>query len=209
MLRSEDDPIPSPGTESVAIDHSLGIDPKTQQELHRIATAMSRTISSQPKSPVTEQVSELPSMSRPASVTEEDPVLDPHNAKFDLEKWLQYTIGRAGKQGFKARKAGFTFKSLGVSGSTASLNIQQNVGSIFQLPFRLIKSFISGGKAPKPILKDFNGVVKSGEMLIVLGRPGSGCTTFLKTVAGEVNGLTLNQDSVIHYNGRSKGSRLV
>ena len=29
----------------------------------------------------------------------------------------------------------------------------------------------------------FNGVLKAGEMALVLGRPGSGCTTFLKTLA--------------------------
>jgi energy-coupling factor transporter ATP-binding protein EcfA2 len=33
------------------------------------------------------------------------------------------------------------------------------------------------------ILRDFDGLVKSGEMLVVLGRPGSGCSTFLKTIA--------------------------
>jgi ATP-binding cassette, subfamily G (WHITE), member 2, SNQ2 len=35
------------------------------------------------------------------------------------------------------------------------------------------------------ILKDFNGQVRPGEMLLVLGRPGSGCTTFLSAVANK------------------------
>lgn len=38
----------------------------------------------------------------------------------------------------------------------------------------------SSGKA---ILTDFSGLVKPGEMLFVLGRPGSGCSTFLRTAA--------------------------
>ncbi|OCK97384.1 uncharacterized protein K441DRAFT_606404 [Cenococcum geophilum 1.58] len=33
------------------------------------------------------------------------------------------------------------------------------------------------------LLADFTGLVKPGEMLLVLGRPGSGCSTFLRTVA--------------------------
>ncbi|KAL9604583.1 MAG: hypothetical protein Q9179_001809 [Wetmoreana sp. 5 TL-2023] len=33
------------------------------------------------------------------------------------------------------------------------------------------------------ILTDFTGMVKPGEMLFVLGRPGSGCSTFLRTAA--------------------------
>jgi ABC-type multidrug transport system ATPase subunit len=33
-----------------------------------------------------------------------------------------------------------------------------------------------------------DGVVKEGEMLLVLGKPGSGATTLLKTIAGETRG---------------------
>ncbi|KAF7681464.1 abc drug exporter [Alternaria burnsii] len=38
-------------------------------------------------------------------------------------------------------------------------------------------------KTPRIILSDFNGTVRSGEMLLVLGIPDAGCTTFLKTIA--------------------------
>lgn len=40
------------------------------------------------------------------------------------------------------------------------------------------------------ILKDFRGLVKPGEMCLVLGRPGSGCTTFLKVMANQRFGYT-------------------
>lgn len=40
------------------------------------------------------------------------------------------------------------------------------------------------------ILKDFRGVVNPGEMVLVLGRPGSGCTTFLKVIANQRYGYT-------------------
>lgn len=58
------------------------------------------------------------------------------------------------------------------------------------------------------ILRDFEGIVRSGEMLMVLGRPGSGCTTFLKTVAGQTHGFFLDTKSVINYEGvrRTSGS---
>ncbi|QGI71281.1 hypothetical protein CEK26_003618 [Fusarium fujikuroi] len=39
----------------------------------------------------------------------------------------------------------------------------------------------------RTILDGFSGVVKPGEMLLVLGRPGSGCSTFLRTVASRSN----------------------
>jgi ATP-binding cassette, subfamily G (WHITE), member 2, PDR len=55
--------------------------------------------------------------------------------------------------------------------------------------------------APKRhILQSFDGLVKSGEMLMVLGKPGSGCSTFLKTVCGELHGILVHKESVIHYN---------
>jgi ABC-type multidrug transport system ATPase subunit len=58
------------------------------------------------------------------------------------------------------------------------------------------------GKGPeKTILNEFDGVLKSGEMLVVLGRPGSGCSTLLKTLMGELHGLDMKSPSEIHYNG--------
>ncbi|RAL63508.1 hypothetical protein DID88_003928 [Monilinia fructigena] len=50
----------------------------------------------------------------------------------------------------------------------------------------------TGGKKGREvnILKDFRGVMKPGEMVLVLGRPGSGCTTFLKVIANQRFGYT-------------------
>ncbi|ODO07726.1 hypothetical protein I350_03300 [Cryptococcus amylolentus CBS 6273] len=39
-------------------------------------------------------------------------------------------------------------------------------------------------KGERYLLKDFSGLVKAGEMMLVVGRPGSGCSTFLKALAG-------------------------
>lgn len=68
-------------------------------------------------------------------------------------------------------------------------------------PFRF-REFVGSGPE-KTILNEFEGVLKSGEMLIVLGRPGSGCSTLLKTLTGELHGLDLKDQSDIHYNGKS------
>ena len=39
------------------------------------------------------------------------------------------------------------------------------------------------GGSKKTILRDLTGFCKDGEMLLVLGRPGAGCTTLLKVLA--------------------------
>lgn len=51
----------------------------------------------------------------------------------------------------------------------------------------------SGGRS---ILNDFSGIVRRGEMLLVLGRPGSGCSTFLRTIA---NRSTLASTGDLEY----------
>ncbi|KAI9688918.1 MAG: hypothetical protein M1822_001275 [Bathelium mastoideum] len=40
-----------------------------------------------------------------------------------------------------------------------------------------------GETKSRNLLHDFTGIVNPGEMLLVLGRPGSGCSTFLRTLA--------------------------
>ena len=48
------------------------------------------------------------------------------------------------------------------------------------------------------ILKHFRGVAKPGEMVLVLGRPGSGCTTFLKVIANQRTGYTKIDGDVLY-----------
>lgn len=98
------------------------------------------------------------------------------------------------------RRAGFVFKNLKVSGAGSAINLQQTVGSLLMAPLRLRELF---DRSPeKTLLNGFDGVLKSGEMLVVLGRPGSGCSTLLKSLTGELKGLQLKKESVIHYNGK-------
>jgi ATP-binding cassette subfamily G (WHITE) protein 2 (PDR) len=98
------------------------------------------------------------------------------------------------------RRAGVIWKNLKVCGSGSAINIQKNVGSLFLSPLRFRESF--GKSSEKIILNEFDGVLKTGEMLVVLGRPGSGCSTLLKTLMGELHGLDMKPQSEIHYNGK-------
>ncbi|KAL7931562.1 ABC-2 type transporter domain-containing protein [Trichoderma chlorosporum] len=163
-------------------------------ELKRIATALSRR-QSQVAAPPRRQSTGL------GTVEEYDATLDPDRHEFDLSKWLLRFIRELGEKGLADRQIGVSFRNLDVFGSGNAIQLQETVGSVLTAPLRLGEFFSFGKKEPKHILHSFNGLVKSGELLVVLGRPGSGCSTLLKSICGELHGLNVGEKSNISYNG--------
>ncbi|KAK0766512.1 hypothetical protein N5P37_000237 [Trichoderma harzianum] len=163
-------------------------------ELKRIATALSRR-QSQVAAPARRQSTGL------GTVDEYDATLDPDRHEFDLSKWLLRFIRELNEKGLADRQIGVSFRNLDVFGSGSAIQLQNTVGSVLTAPLRLGEFFSFGKKEPKHILHNFNGLVKSGELLVVLGRPGSGCSTLLKSICGELHGLNIGEKSAISYNG--------
>lgn len=174
-------------------DSSAMIEDADRTELVRIATALSRRHSA--ATGVPGRIHTL------ATLDENDPVLDPKNDKFELSKWLQNFIKTLREHDITGQKTGVAFKNLSVFGSGAAIQVQGTVGSWLLAPLRLGEIFSFGKKEPKQILHKFDGLIKSGELLVVLGRPGSGCSTLLKTICGELHGLAVGEESRIHYDG--------
>lgn len=170
-------------------------DETTRDELANIASilsgARSRTKSYQSDS--------LQRQDTVAGMGVESPEFDPNNPSFNFFLWIRKFLQLLEQENVKIRRSGFTFKNLSVSGKGAALVLQQTVGSMFMQPFRFRELF--SHPEEKQILRNFNGHVNSGELLIVLGRPGSGCSTFLKSICGELQGLELSDDSKITYSG--------
>lgn len=127
-----------------------------------------------------------------------DPAVDPSSDAFDLSKFLNMFRHQLEGEGIEMKKLSVAFKNLDVFGSGNALQLQQTIADVFMAPFRAKEIF--GKTERKQILHSFNGLIRAGELCIVLGRPGSGCSTLLKALTGELHGLDTD-DSVIHYNG--------
>lgn len=183
------EPISRHGTQTM-------IDDQDRSELVRIATALSRRRSSLAAQPRHSQHLE--------SVDENDPAINPEHRDFDLEKWLRRFMDQSTEGGLKDRSTGVSYRNLDVFGSGSALQLQDTVGSVLTAPLKLGEFFSFHKKQRKQIIHGFDGLLNAGELLIVLGRPGSGCSTLLKTVCGELDGLELGEQTKIHYNGVSQ-----
>jgi ABC-type multidrug transport system ATPase subunit/ABC-type multidrug transport system permease subunit len=156
------------------------IDDDGRRELARIFTSASR---------VTQQMS----IAQP-----NDPRVDPSNEAFDLSKFLNMFRNQLEGEGIELKKVNVVYKNLNVFGSGKAIQLQNTVADLFMAPFRAKEFF--GKSERKQILHSFDGIIRAGELCVVLGRPGSGCSTLLKALTGELHGLETD-DSVIHYNG--------
>ncbi|KAF1980084.1 hypothetical protein BU23DRAFT_444908 [Bimuria novae-zelandiae CBS 107.79] len=126
----------------------------------------------------------------------DDPAVDPSSDSFQLPKFLKMFRHQFEQAGHSMMQVGIVYKNLNIYGKGQALRIQKTVGNSL-----MVQDLFKGSKQHKHILRSFDGIVKSGELLIVLGRPGSGCSTLLKTMCGELHGLEMDKDSVVHYNG--------
>ncbi|CAI7616198.1 unnamed protein product [Penicillium manginii] len=141
-------------------------------------------------------------LSATATNDKKDPRLDPENPQFDHNRWAQNLLIKVHEAGIDIPDQGIVFSDLSISGSGAALQFQETLLSSLTVPFRNAARAFSGQKSqPRRILHSFDGLLKGGELLLVLGRPGSGCTTFLKSLCGHLGGLTMDPNSKIHFEG--------
>lgn len=124
---------------------------------------------------------------------------DADEENHEVERLMSRMFGKARQEQSeeeKTRHSGVVFRNLTVKGTGLGASLQPTVGDIFLgLPRFLASLFTKGPKAAtgKPPVRDllssFDGCVRPGEILLVLGRPGSGCTTFLKAFCNQRAGF--------------------
>ncbi|KAL8992956.1 MAG: hypothetical protein Q9188_007456, partial [Gyalolechia gomerana] len=153
----------------------------------------------------------------------EHPLLDPKSDNFSSKAWLEtlMSITSQDPERYPKGVVGVAYKNLSAHGFGEPTDYQKTFGNYPFNLFSLARRLIGMEKKTRiQILRDFDGLVKSGEMLVVLGRPGrqvmlwkdrenidnkrSGCSTLVKTISGETDGFFVAEDSYLNYQGIPK-----
>ncbi|KAF2008613.1 pleiotropic drug resistance protein, ABC superfamily [Aaosphaeria arxii CBS 175.79] len=125
--------------------------------------------------------------------------LDPASDNFSAKDWARafYNVRYNADQAAPSRVAGVAFKNLNVVGTGSPTDFQSSVGNaILKFP-----AMFGRGQSRIQILRNMDGLILPGEQLCVLGPPGSGCSTLLKTIAGDTYGFTVESQSLLNYQG--------
>ncbi|KAJ2978980.1 hypothetical protein NUW58_g7322 [Xylaria curta] len=100
-------------------------------------------------------------------------------------------------------RSAIVFDGLSVEGSGLGIQAAPNVWTTVRSWVNLFDPRSYGRPVPsRTLLHGFSGCLNSGEMLLVIGKPGSGCTTFLKALSNmgdEYNSVT----GSLTYDGRA------
>lgn len=107
--------------------------------------------------------------------SESDPELNPHNENFNLRKWMKSILRITSRdpERYPRRTAGVSFRNLNVHGYGTAADYQADVANVWLKAYGIVKRLVGfDEKVRIDILRNFEGLVKSGEMLVVLGRPG-------------------------------------
>ncbi|KAJ1936770.1 ATP-binding cassette transporter snq2, partial [Linderina pennispora] len=106
---------------------------------------------------------------------------------FDLSEWLTSKKQKEVDHLF-ANRVGLVFNDLNIFGDNIA---NRHIASLITPFYKLAKSSIRGfgllnllsrDREHKHIIHNMCGLVEDGEMLLVLGRPGSGCSTLLRVL---------------------------
>ncbi|KAK2465465.1 hypothetical protein APHAL10511_002357 [Amanita phalloides] len=217
MLTSADSDVMHESTTSLASRQSDRIDQVDIARAEEEFYTLSRQLTA--RGEAAEKASKLSSSTKAGNDTEK---ANDEPDVFDLRDYLTSSNDANQKAGIRHKHVGVTWEDLQVdvagginskfyAGTLGGAIINFFLAPVFWI-WRIISRFLPQRQGPtRTILHKSSGVLKPGEMCLVLGCPGAGCSTFLKTIANKRDGFFVSgevlyagidaQEMEKHYKG--------
>ncbi|GMG19756.1 unnamed protein product [Ambrosiozyma monospora] len=123
---------------------------------------------------------------------------------FDLRMLLNYLREKSEAQGIESAHSGLAFNGLTCWGIDASAAYGPSVTEMARDGLAFFgKLFKKDNRPQRKIIQDFIGIIEPGEMVLALGKPGAGCSSMLKSCAGEIENFT-KVEGEFSYDGLSQ-----
>ena len=134
-----------------------------------------------------------------------DQRLNPESPDFDSKLWFKNLgkIQMSDKDYYRPEELSMAFRNLRARGVAADMDYKPTV---LYGAWKYVMDGIDYFRKHNDswyfnILKSMDGYVRAGEVTAVLERPGSGCSTLLKTVSASTYGFEIADESKITYDG--------
>jgi len=161
----------------------------TQMSLKRTVSARSRKSRQMERLTTHHTASSHPAASEPGDL---EAAAEADEDEFELGQFMRDGHFEKRSEAGSAKKVGVIYKNLTVKGVGSSASFVRTlpdaiIGTFGPDLYHVLCRFIpalSFRKGPThDLIHDFTGCVRDGEMMLVLGRPGSGCSSFLKAIS--------------------------
>ena len=117
-----------------------------------------------------------------------------------FEQWLRTKHPSDGQT--RKPRVSLAFSEVSAHSSGTLADYQKTLSNYpFAIQSRLRDLVCQRPKSRINILHGCEGLLEEGEMLLVLDRPGSGCSTLLKTLAGQTKDYKVGQQAKLNYKG--------
>ncbi|SMQ45282.1 unnamed protein product [Zymoseptoria tritici ST99CH_3D7] len=128
----------------------------------------------------------------PQEEVEESKKDDDDEDDFELDRFMREGHFEKRSDGTSDKRVGVVYKDLTVKGIGSTTSFVRTlpdaiIGTfgpdLFKIICRFVPALAKRTGETRTLLNGFTGCVRDGEMMLVLGRPGSGCSTFLKAIS--------------------------
>ncbi|RCK57612.1 Multidrug resistance protein CDR1 [Candida viswanathii] len=200
----------SSDTNSIAEYH--GFDAHASHNVQKLAKTLTQnTLNSESSAALLKHMShmsEAPGVLPTGEEGKEIEQLDPDSPNFNATFWVKNVrkLLDSDPEYYKPSKLGIAYRDLRAYGVANDSDYKVTVDNgVIKLVTEIIRLFQPEDESRFfNILKPMDAIMRPGELTVVLGRPGAGCSTLLKTIAAQTYGFHVGKESRITYDGLSQ-----